>query len=76
MTTQQRAAYRIYRKALRDGALIPGPCDRPGDPLWRCRGPIGGHHINYDWPLEVRWLCASHHGLVHLHGEKWGRKAA
>jgi hypothetical protein len=23
------------------------------------------HHDNYDRPLEVRWLCRTHHSEVH-----------
>ncbi len=44
--------------AIRDGKLTTQPCELCGD-------KAHAHHEDYSKPLEVRWLCARHHGLVH-----------
>lgn len=46
--------------ALRDGKLIKLPCEV-------CGGVenVQGHHVDYDKPLEVVWLCPKHHTEVH-----------
>jgi len=49
------------RKAVRDaiaaGLLVPQPCEMPG-----CNNEYAvAHHDDYAKPLEVRWLCPSHH---------------
>lgn len=48
------------RTALRNGKLKRGDCEIGGD----CRGRIEAHHDDYDRPLDVRWLCTKHHGLI------------
>lgn len=53
------AAYRVYRKALRDGALTPQPCEVCGEKR------VHGHHEDYSKPLDVMWLCSTHHGERH-----------
>ena len=43
------------------GQILASPCEDCGDPN------VLGHHDSYqeeDW-LDVRWLCASHHGQFH-----------
>jgi ribosomal protein S27AE len=45
--------------ALRGGVLRRKPCELCGDP------EAMAHHDDYDRPLDVRWLCRSHHTLVH-----------
>lgn len=45
--------------AIRDGKLERKPCEKCGDPKSH------GHHFDYTKPLEVVWLCATHHGEVH-----------
>lgn len=45
-----------YTKALKDGTLIPEPCEICGS-----TERIEGHHDNYLKPLEVRWRCRPHH---------------
>lgn len=48
------------------GILEPAPCEicsflgLPADVE-----ESQGHHEDYDRPLYVRWLCPSHHGLLH-----------
>lgn len=46
--------------AIRDGRLIPMPCEICGS-----ANKVQGHHDDYSKPLEVRWLCFKHHLAVH-----------
>lgn len=55
----RKACYREYQRALQSGLLIPGPCEECG------QESTHGHHANYGRPLEVRWLCPSHHQRLH-----------
>lgn len=36
-------------------------CEQQGP---ECDGQIEGHHIDYERPLEVRWLCKRHHDRI------------
>lgn len=61
-----RKAQSTVANALRSGALTRGPCELKDD---TCCGKMNAHHDNYDKPLEVRWLCRSHHMRHHAkHG--------
>lgn len=61
--------------ALRRGDLIKGACEVCGRTEAETR--IDGHHDGYAKPLEVRWLCRSHHNRLHAGGEDmFGRCAA
>ncbi len=42
-------------------ALAPEPCEVCG-----ATGDVEAHHDDYAKPLEVRWLCPSHHKLLHI----------
>ena len=44
--------------ALRNGTLVRKPCEV-------CGAKAQAHHSNYDEPLNVRWLCRTHHGMEH-----------
>lgn len=44
----------------RSGSIIRKPCEICGD------GKSHAHHDDYSKPLQVRWLCATHHRLVHI----------
>lgn len=44
--------------AVRDGRLVPQPC-------FVCGRKAEAHHPNYDEPLDVVWLCPSHHKQAH-----------
>jgi hypothetical protein len=44
--------------AIRDGKLIRKPCQM-------CGAKAHAHHTDYSKPLEVIWLCATHHGEQH-----------
>ncbi len=51
--------YNIVRVARRRGDIIKQPCEVCGD----TKG--NAHHDDYRKPLELRWLCRSHHTLFH-----------
>jgi transcription elongation factor Elf1 len=44
--------------ALRDGRLIRQPCETCGE-------RAQAHHDDYSKPLDVRWLCTTHHAEWH-----------
>jgi len=48
--------HKIYNKALKNGILIRKPCQICGK-----NKSIHGHHPDHSKPLEVIWLCKSHH---------------
>lgn len=54
-------------KALKNGTLERGTeCDQSDE---SCCGDLSAHHDDYTKPLEVRWLCRSHHTRYHAeHG--------
>lgn len=56
----KRSAQITAGNARRDGKLQQGPCEF--ESTGECRGRIEMHHDDYSKPLEVRWLCAGHHG--------------
>lgn len=43
--------------ALECGTLTRKPCEVCGDPKTQA------HHFDYEKPLEVRWLCTTHHAF-------------
>lgn len=45
--------------AVRDGLLKRLPCEVCGNPKSQ------GHHDDYSKPLDVRWLCFTHHREYH-----------
>jgi hypothetical protein len=44
---------------VRRGKIVRGPCEVCGR-----TDLIHGHHEDYTKPLEVRWLCRTHHRMV------------
>ena len=44
--------------ALKKGTLTKGVCEECGTDV------VEAHHDDYTKPLEVRWLCAKHHGVT------------
>ncbi len=51
-----RDKLRVY---VRRGKVVRLACEVCGDPNTH------GHHDDYSKPLDVRWLCPTHHGEVH-----------
>jgi hypothetical protein len=46
-------------RALASGLLSKTPCEVCGEL------EVQGHHVDYDLPLQVVWLCDAHHRAVH-----------
>ncbi len=57
----KRRAHNIVNAALRDGKIARQPCEVCGNELTH------GHHDDYSKPLDVRWLCTTHHAEWHKH---------
>jgi hypothetical protein len=53
-------AHRIFQIAVKDGKIIHQPCEVCG------RQDSEGHHEDYSKPLEVIWLCSTHHAERHV----------
>jgi len=52
---------KIYHQAIKDGILIrPLICSKCGSTI-----RIQGHHVDYEQPLMVVWLCINCHGDEH-----------
>jgi hypothetical protein len=43
---------------VRKGNIVRQPCEK-------CGAPAQAHHDDYSKPLDVRWLCPTHHGMEH-----------
>lgn len=56
----KRAAHMITGSAIRKGDLIKKPCEVCGS-----IDDIHARHNDYHKPLEVRWLCSTHHNEWH-----------
>lgn len=52
-------ALRMVAYHVRKGTLRPEPCEKCG------KENTHAHHDDYDYPLNVRWLCAEHHREWH-----------
>lgn len=52
-------AYSKIFIAVRSGRIKRLPCEVCGEPKTH------GHHKDYSKPLEVNWLCSTHHGELH-----------
>lgn len=69
MEKVKRLAWNTVERLKREGVLIAGPCERCG------RRPTEAHHDDYGKPAEVRWLCVSHHRLLHA-SLRWSERVA
>ena len=65
-----KEAYRLYRRAIKDGVLQPKSCEVCGS-----GSNIHGHHADYSKPLDVMWLCAKHHRKWHWNNKRAPTKA-
>ncbi len=55
-----------YATALTSGKLIRKPCQECGNEKSQ------GHHIDYEKPYNVIWLCTKHHTAWHTKHNKVG----
>ena len=55
----KRAAHIATGNAIRDGKLTRQPCEVCGEVKAQA------HHDDYSKPLDVRWLCSTHHAEWH-----------
>lgn len=62
-------SHQIVGRAIRNGTLFRMPCEVCGS-----TDHVHAHHDDYLMPLNVRWLCASHHKIWHLENGE-GRNA-
>lgn len=58
-------ARKMVRASLREFKLQSGKCSECGN------GNVVAHHEDYSKPLEIVWLCKSHHSERH-HELGWG----
>lgn len=56
---ERKMAHNAVTHALRDGRLTRKPCEVCG------AEPAHAHHDDYSKPLDVRWLCITHHAEHH-----------
>lgn len=56
---EKAAAKRAVMLAIRAGRLTRQPCEVCGNTK------TDAHHDDYSKPLDVRWLCRTHHGERH-----------
>ena len=57
----KRKAKEAVNNAVRDRRLSRNPCEVCGE------SKAQAHHDDYSKPLDVRWLCATHHTEWHQH---------
>ena len=57
-TAKQRARRAVAREVA-SGRLRRGTCEKCGST------DVQAHHDDYDRPLDVRWLCRTHHAELH-----------
>jgi predicted DNA-binding protein YlxM (UPF0122 family) len=60
-------AHNIVEKAILRGVLVPKACEVCGanGTMADGRREVQAHHDDYSKPLDVRWLCQSHHHEWH-----------
>ena len=56
---RRQKAHSAVAKAIRNGKLLRQPCERCG-----CEKSLA-HHEDYDFPLDVMWLCQPCHKQRH-----------
>lgn len=61
---KRRAAHVAIGNAIRDGRITKCPCMVCG------AKKVEGHHPDYDRPLDVVWLCTTHHNEAHEIGRQ------
>lgn len=59
------------QRAVRSGALVKQPCEVCGSII-----RIHAHHDDYSRPLDIRWLCPTHHSEWHRQDRERKRQEA
>lgn len=59
----RKYAQTLLWRALQSGKVVPLPCMICGD-------KAEAHHPDYSMPLDVVWLCSSHHKQAHAIARK------
>lgn len=67
---ERTAVAKIASAAVKRGILKRQPCHVCG------AEKVEAHHTHYSHPLEVVWLCRSHHVQLHRQFSVWSKKAA
>lgn len=67
---QKRNARGLLRSHVAKGWITRGPCARAAE--GGCKGIVDGDHSDYSKPLDVTWLCRTHH--IDKHRHLMGRK--
>ena len=57
---EKRRAQKAIESSLRKGEMARQPCERCGSTV-----RIQAHHDDYSRPLDVMWLCQTHHKERH-----------
>lgn len=68
---EKRKAHIAVGNAIRDGKLKKQPCE-----VCDTTENIEAHHDDYSKPLDVRWLCVTHHAEHHVLEQSEARKSA
>jgi predicted DNA-binding protein YlxM (UPF0122 family) len=67
--TASDRAQNLIEEAIKIGAIkkpaVCQECGSPGQQFKNGRSPIQGHHLDYNKPLEVMWLCQKCHHQWH-----------
>ena len=68
----------VTEKAILAGILVPQPCEVCGctGTMSDGRNAVQAHHDNYNFPLQVRWLCQTHHHEWHKNNQPIRRMEA
>lgn len=67
---ERARAREMLKNAIRDGKVTKLPCLVCG------ATPTEGHHASYSLPLDVVWLCRTHHAQTHREHREYQREEA
>jgi len=59
LNPEKKECRRLTYKAIKNGRLTKLPCEVCGD------SKSQAHHVTYDDPFNIRWLCFKHHRKLH-----------
>jgi len=67
VSKQKIRARQKAREAVKKGKIIKKPCVVCGETK------VEAHHLDYDRPLQVLWMCEKHHDELHGHNPPKGK---